>query len=76
MYTHRYKLNDEELEHVFEEKNLGVIIDCDLIFEQHMSAKVKTANDIVLFGLYTQAAWSPHHPPPPPTYISQPRPQD
>ena len=42
MYTH-------ELEHVFEEKDLGVIIDCDLKFEQNMSAKVKKANAIVGF---------------------------
>ena len=34
MYTHRYRLNDEELEHVFEEKDLGVVIGCDLEFEQ------------------------------------------
>ena len=38
MYTHRYRLNDEELELVFEKKDLGVIIDCGLKFEQHMSA--------------------------------------
>ena len=47
MYTHRYRLNDEELEHVFEEKDLGVIIDCDLKFEQHMPARMKEANAIV-----------------------------
>ena len=42
MHTH-------ELEHVFEEKDLGVIIDCDLKFEQNMSAKVKKTNAIVGF---------------------------
>ena len=47
MYTNRYRLNDEELEHVFKEKHLGVIIDCDLKFEQHMLIKVKKANAIV-----------------------------
>ena len=47
MYTHRYRLTDEELEHLFEEKDLGVIIDYDRKFEQHMSAKVKKANAIV-----------------------------
>ena len=47
MYTHHYRQNDEELEHVFEEKDLGVVIDCELKFEQHMSAKGKKANSIV-----------------------------
>ena len=46
-YTHRYKLNQHELEHVFEEKDLGVIIDSDLTFNEHISTKIKKANAIV-----------------------------
>ena len=46
-YTHRYNLNDCELEHVFMQKDLGVIIDFDLKFEEHISAKVKVANAMV-----------------------------
>ena len=33
-YTHRYFLYDDELEHVFEEKDLGVIKDMELSFEE------------------------------------------
>ena len=46
-YTHRYSLNDKELEHVFEEKDLGVIIDMELSFEEHMASKIKKANGIM-----------------------------
>lgn len=45
-HTHRYKLYDEELEHVFTEKDLGVIFDAELKFEEHISAKVNKANAI------------------------------
>ena len=48
-HTHRYNIYESELEHVFEEKDLGVIIDSELKFEEHMSAKIKKANSI--FGL-------------------------
>ena len=47
MHTHRYSLNNKELEHVFEENDLGVIVDSDLKFEEHISAKIKKANSIV-----------------------------
>ena len=47
MHTHRYKLYGDELEHVFEEKDLGVIIDMELTFEEHMASKIKKANGIM-----------------------------
>ena len=43
-YTHRYSLYNKELEHVFEEKDLGVVIDMELGFQEHISAKVMKAN--------------------------------
>ena len=46
-YTQRYMINNEELEHVFEEKDLGVIIDSELSFTEHISSKVRVANGIV-----------------------------
>ena len=48
-HTHRYTLYDDELEHVFEEKDLGVIVDMNLSFEEHMSSKISKAN--VIMGL-------------------------
>ena len=47
MHTHRYKLYKEELDHVFEEKDLGVIIDMELTYEEHMSTKIKKPNGIM-----------------------------
>ena len=47
MYTHRYLLYEDELEHVFQEKDLGVIVDMELTFEEHISAKVNKANAIM-----------------------------
>ena len=46
-YTHRYCLGQEEVEHVFEEKDLGVIIDMNLNFQEHISTKIKKANGIM-----------------------------
>ena len=46
-HTHRYSLCGKELEHVFEEKDLGVTVDSDLKFEEHISTVVKKANSIV-----------------------------
>jgi hypothetical protein len=46
-HTHRYELYGEELEHVFEETDLGVTIDHALNFEDHISKKVSKANSIV-----------------------------
>ena len=33
--------------HVFEQKYLGVTVDCKLSFEEHISAKIRVANAIV-----------------------------
>ena len=46
-YTHRYNLDQSELEHVFEEKDLGVTIDMELNFQEHISGKVRKANSIM-----------------------------
>ena len=35
------------MEHVFEEKDLGVTIDSQLTFEEHIAAKVRVANAMV-----------------------------
>lgn len=46
-HTERYKICNEEMDHVFEQKDLGVIIDSDLTFEEHISTKIRVANAIV-----------------------------
>ena len=46
-YRQRYRIYSNELEHVFDEKDLGVTIDSDLTFEYHTSLKVKKANTLV-----------------------------
>ena len=46
-HTERYKIWNQEVEHVFEEKDLGIIIDSELTFAEHISSKVKKANTIV-----------------------------
>ena len=46
-HTHRYSVYDKELDHVFEEKDLGAIMDSDLNFEQHIMTKVNKANSIM-----------------------------
>ena len=46
-HTRRYILEDCELEHVANEKDLGVIFDSDLTFEDHISLKANKANAIV-----------------------------
>ena len=46
-HTHRYKVYGKELEHVFAEKDLGVVIDGDLNFEEHMSEKINKANAVM-----------------------------
>ena len=47
VHSHRYELYDEELDHVFEETDIGVTIDHELKFEDHISKKVSKANSIV-----------------------------
>ena len=46
-YAHRYVVYDNEIEHVFDEKDLGVTIDSELKFEEHIARKVRIANAIV-----------------------------
>ena len=46
MHTQRYIICGHEMEHVFEEIDLGVIIDSDLTFDEHISSKIRTANAI------------------------------
>ena len=45
-YTEKCNLHRQELEHVFEQKDLGVILDAELKFDEHISVKVKKANAI------------------------------
>ena len=45
-YTKRYELNGEVLEHVFDEKDLGVTIDSELKFSDHLNMKVNKANSM------------------------------
>lgn len=46
-YAHRYLIGDDEIEHVFAEKDLGVTVDSALTFDDHISNKVRVANGIV-----------------------------
>ena len=39
-----YRIKGKSLEHVFEERDLGVIVDCELTFEEHIETQVKKAN--------------------------------
>ena len=41
-----YTMDGTELEHVFEEKDLGVWVDHQLTFDEHISLKVKKANSM------------------------------
>ena len=47
MHTQRYTIEGKELEHVFEEKDLGVTIDSRLQFDEHVAEKIKKANNMV-----------------------------
>ena len=46
-HAFQYSLFGTELEHLFQEKDLGVIIDSDITFEDHIACKVKKANSIM-----------------------------
>ena len=46
-HAHRYILEGEELEHVFLEKDLGILIDNELKFEEHISKQVNKANSML-----------------------------
>ena len=45
-YTHRYRICEQEMEHVFEEKDLGVTFDSDMSFREHISKQINKANSI------------------------------
>ena len=47
MYTHRYKVYEKEIEHVDVEKDLGVFMDSELSFHDHITKKVNKANSLV-----------------------------
>ena len=46
-HTQRYTLNELELDHVFDEKDLGVLVDSELRFHDHISCKINKANSMV-----------------------------
>ena len=46
-HTHGYSIRGKQLEHVFSEKDLGVTIDMELNFEDHILSKVNKANSIM-----------------------------
>ena len=52
-HTEKYTLHRQELEHIFEQKDLGVILDAKLKFDEHISVKVKKAN--IIAGLIRSA---------------------
>ena len=45
-HTEKHTLHRQELEHVFEEKDLRVILDAELKFDEHILVKGKKANEI------------------------------
>ena len=45
-HTQKYTLHRQELEYVFEQKDLGVILYAELKFDEHISVKVKKASAI------------------------------
>ena len=45
--TEKYTLHRQELEHVFELKDLEVILDAELKFDEQISVKVEKANTII-----------------------------
>ena len=46
-HTHRYTVYNQEMEHVFEEKDLDVTFDAELTFAEHIMTKARKANAIV-----------------------------
>ena len=47
IHAHPYAIGGSLLEHVDQEKDLGVLIDSELTFEEHIFSKMKKANSIV-----------------------------
>ena len=46
-YTNRYQICGMEMEHVFDEKDLGVIFDSNISFEDHIASKISKANSMM-----------------------------
>ena len=46
-HAHRYKICGKELEHVDHEKDLGIVVDSELSFAEHICEKVRVANGLV-----------------------------
>ena len=46
-HTEKYTLHRQELEHVFEQGDLGVILDAELKFNENISVKVMKANAMI-----------------------------
>lgn len=46
-HAHRYKICDREMEHVSEENDLGITIDSEMRFHEHIAKKIRVANAIV-----------------------------
>ncbi|XP_066914556.1 uncharacterized protein [Clytia hemisphaerica] len=44
-HAHPYSLAGNQLEHAFEEKDLGVLVDAELMFEEHIAKQVKNENE-------------------------------
>ena len=47
VHAHYYMMKNHVLEHVFEERDLGVVIDSQLTFDEHINQKIKKANAMV-----------------------------
>lgn len=43
-HAHNCCLGDTQLEHAFKKKDLGVVFDTDLLFEDHIAEKIYKAN--------------------------------
>ena len=59
-HTEKYTLYQQVLEHVFEQKDLGIILDTELKFDEYISVKVKKAN--VVDGLIRRTFLYPDGP--------------
>lgn len=46
-HAHQYKVTNHDIEHVDVEKDLGIIIDEEMTFEEHICTKVRIANALV-----------------------------
>ena len=46
VHAYNYSMDGIDLEHVFKEKDLGIIVDSQLKFDEHIATKVKRANSM------------------------------